>query len=101
MKHSLLLLIATLMCVGCASSKKAGTKEFHKRDSIRTEVRKEIVFVPDTVYLAIPEQAAERTTRDSTSHLENDYATSDARVYLFHVHQTLPSNQQKRLQERP
>lgn len=44
--------------------------------------------------LEIPSQTAERTTRDSTSHLENDYAESDARINpdgsLFHDLNTKP-----------
>lgn len=50
--------------------------------------------MPDTLYVEIPVQTAERTTRDSTSHLENDYATSDARINadgtLFHDLNTKP-----------
>lgn len=42
----------------------------------------------------IPAQTAERTTRDSVSHLENDYAVSDARINpdgsLFHNLRTKP-----------
>jgi len=49
-------------------------------DSVRVEVRTRIVYVPDTVIVEIPAQTAERTTADSVSHLENDFATSDARI---------------------
>lgn len=48
----------------------------------------------DTVYLEIPPQTAQRETRDSTSHLENDYAESDARINsdgsLYHDLKTKP-----------
>lgn len=64
------------------------------RDSLRTEIRTEIKYVPDTVYVHIPPQTAERTTRDSTSRLENDYAISLARINrdgtLFHLLKTKP-----------
>ena len=64
------------------------------RDSIITKVVKETKYIKDTVYLEVPAQTAERTTQDSTSHLENDYATSDARINedgsLYHDLKTKP-----------
>ena len=64
------------------------------RDSIITKVVKDVKYIKDTVYLEIPAQTAERTTPDSTSHLENDYATSDARINedgsLYHDLKTKP-----------
>lgn len=61
---------------------------------IRTEVRYEKILIPDTVYVEVPEQTAERTTPDSTSELENDYATSTARIMpdgnLYHDLKTKP-----------
>lgn len=70
------------------------TTETTRQDSTRVEVRTETILVPDTVYLEIPAQTAERTTRDSVSHLENDYAVSDARINpdgsLFHDLRTKP-----------
>ena len=64
------------------------------QDSVRTEYRERTVYVPDTVYLEIPLQSAERTTKDSVSHLENEFAVSDARIteegLLFHSLQTKP-----------
>lgn len=47
---------------------------------MRIEYRERTVLVPDTVYFEIPRQMAERTIADSVSHLENDYASSDARL---------------------
>lgn len=64
------------------------------QDSTRVEVRTETVYVPDTILVEIPAQKAERTTADSTSHLENDYAVSDAAIMpdgsLFHALETKP-----------
>lgn len=61
---------------------------------MRVDVRYQTIIVPDTVFVEIPPQIAERTTADSTSHLENDYATSDARINpdgtLFHQLATKP-----------
>ena len=50
------------------------------KDSIRIEERVREIKVTDTLIVEVPAQSAERTTADSTSHLENDYAVSDARV---------------------
>ena len=50
------------------------------KDSVRVEERVREIKVTDTLFVEVPAQSAERTTADSTSHLENDYAVSDARV---------------------
>ena len=53
-----------------------------------------MVYVPDTIKVEIPAQTSERTTADSLSFLENDYAESTARVNpdgtLFHDLKTKP-----------
>lgn len=79
MKNTLLLIIIALALSACCNTKNLPVK-IETRDSIITKVVKETKYVKDTVYLEIPAQTAERTTQDSTSHLENDYATSDARI---------------------
>lgn len=80
-RHILLLLAVALAFWGCRTSKSAATHvQEHRRDSTRVEYRLRTVLVPDTVYLEIPRQTSERTTRDSVSHLENDYAITDARL---------------------
>lgn len=90
--------MAAVLLVGGCSPGKHLAKTQKQQDSTRVEVRKEIVYVPDTVYLEIPAQTAERTTRDSTSHLENDYATSDARINtdgtLYHDLRTKPQEKE-------
>lgn len=64
------------------------------RDSVRVEERLRYVRVVDTLFMEVPPQSAERTTADSMSHLENDYAVSDARIMadgtLFHSLETKP-----------
>lgn len=64
------------------------------KDSIRIEERLRYVPVVDTFFMEVPAQSAERTTVDSTSHLENDYAVSEARIMadgsLFHSLETKP-----------
>lgn len=68
------------------------------RDSVRVEIREKTVYVHDTVLLEIPAQTAENTTRDTSSHLETDYAESDARIdpdgTLHHSLRNKPQKQQ-------
>ena len=95
MKNTLLLIIIALALSACCNTKNLPVK-IETRDSIITKVVKETKYIKDTVYLEVPAQTAERTTRDSTSHLENDYATSDARINedgtLYHDLKTKPQS---------
>lgn len=90
---ALLLIVAVL--TSCGTAKKI-TEEHSSvsRDSVRTEYIERTVFVPDTVFLEIPQQWAERETRDSLSRLENDFAWSLARItsdgLLYHSLFTKP-----------
>ncbi len=92
-KELFILLAAVSLMWGCCPCRNL-TTETTRQDSTRVEVRTETILVPDTVFLEIPAQTAERTTRDSVSHLENDYAVSDARINpdgsLFHDLRTKP-----------
>lgn len=94
MKHVVILLFALLLLGACSTTRQLSSQATNERDSIRIEYRERIVSVPDTVFVEIPAQTAERTTLDSTSHLENDYAESDARINpdgtLFHSLDTKP-----------
>lgn len=98
MKHLLYIVLTAVLLTACASSRKAATSSTDSsvqgRDSVRIEYREKTVFVPDTVFVEIPAQTAERTTPDSVSHLENDYAESNARINqdgsLFHDLKTKP-----------
>nr|DAD99927.1 MAG TPA: Prokaryotic membrane lipoprotein lipid attachment site [Myoviridae sp. ctrCp2] len=93
MKHLPLLLLLTFIIGGCASSRRL-SENIHQQDSVDVRVETRIEYVPDTVFIEIPAQTSERETADSTSHLENDYATSDARINpdgsLFHDLKTKP-----------
>ena len=64
------------------------------RDSVRVEERVREIKVTDTLFVAVPMQKESTTVRDSTSHLENDYAVSDARIMidgsLYHSLETKP-----------
>ena len=102
MKRSIIFMLAAVLLIGGCSPGKHLAKTQQQQDSTRVEVRKEVVYVKDTVMLEIPSQTAERTTRDSTSHLENDYATSDARINpdgsLYHDLNTKPQEIPKEVQ---
>lgn len=76
--RNIMLIPLLLVFLGCSSPSKL--LETTKSDSLRIETRYIKYTEKDTVYFEIPAQAAERVTKDSVSHLENDYAISDARV---------------------
>lgn len=94
--YVVMFVIGIIVCalLGSCSSHKNMVTEHKENDSVMVEVHTNTIIVPDTVYVEIPPQIAERTTADSTSHLENDYATSDARINpdgtLFHQLATKP-----------
>lgn len=100
MKHVITLITGatlTLLLFGCATTRKAApvleqVTEVH--DSVRVEYVERVVLVPDTLFVDIPSQTAERETRDSVSTLENDFAVSVARLTadgrLFHSLNTKP-----------
>lgn len=89
MRHLIHILLIAALLTGCAAPRLASPP-----NSVRVEYRERTVLVPDTVYVEIPAQTAERTTPDSTSHLENDYAESDTRINpdgtLYHSLDTKP-----------
>lgn len=92
MKSFIIILAAALLLGGCSPCKHIATTQ--QRDSTCIEVRTEVIYVPDTVFVEIPAQTAERTTVDSVSHLENEYAISDAKINndgtLYHDLRTKP-----------
>lgn len=92
MKRLLFCLLTVVALAGCSSLRRGVVSE--RKGSVRTVTRYERIFLKDTVYLEIPRQNAERTTGDSVSHLENDYAVSDARIerdgMLYHDLYTKP-----------
>lgn len=72
------LFLAFLLC-SCGAGKRLPV-ESEQKDSIRVEVREVTRYIRDTAFIPIPAQTAENTTRDTSSHLETDYAESDARI---------------------
>lgn len=99
------LVSAFLIMSGCCTHRRAVESIITSQtDSTQTEIKveKAIEYHTDTLYIEIPTQMAERTTQDSTSHLENDYATSDARINLdgslFHDLKTKPQKKAAEVQ---
>ena len=87
--------VLLLLLIGCCPCRHLTSSESDTRsDSTRIEYREIVTFVPDTILIEIPPKQAERTTIDSISHLEVDYAVSDARIQkdgsLFHTLTILP-----------
>ena len=76
----MLLLALTLLFSGCRSHRPAQLPPVQLRDSIRVEVRERVVTIHDTAYIEVPAQSQSQQVRDSTSHLETDFAESDARI---------------------
>ena len=102
MKALLYILAAVLLFTSCSTCRHIAASQEQRQDSIHTEVVTKTYFVTDTVFVEIPAQTAERTTADSTSQLENDYATSEARINpdgtLYHDLKTKPQDIPKEVQ---
>lgn len=77
--RSSIIIMAFLLMTSCGAGKRLPVQT-ERQDSIRVEVREKTVYIRDTVLMEIPVQSAENTTRDTSSHLETDYAESDARI---------------------
>lgn len=77
MKNTIIILLLLCALVSCGTQRKVVQQEVQ---NTRTETRYERILVHDTSYIEIPVQTAEKTVKDSTSHLENDYAVSDASI---------------------
>ena len=75
---AIFLFIATVMLFSSCRTGKIVVVE--GKDSIRIEERVREIKVTDTLFVAVPMQKESTTVRDSVSHLENDYAVSDARI---------------------
>lgn len=92
MKKIFLCMVLPVLFLSCRTGRQVVVVE--ARDSVRVEERVREIKVTDTLFVEVPAQSAERTTTDSTSHLENDYAVSDARIMidgsLYHSLETKP-----------
>lgn len=89
-----LIWAAAFLAVSCGAQRKAIDTE-ETRDSTRVVVRTERIESIDTVYVELPRQSETVAVKDTSSHLENDVAVSDASVdahgFLHHSLKTKPS----------
>lgn len=87
-KYAYLLALCAIFLSSCAISR---PPVIQYRDSVRVEIRDRLVH--DTVGVPVPVEAEKVVTRDTSSHLENSLASSDAIVsggLLHHSLQTKP-----------
>lgn len=87
----LMIFALVLLFVGCCPCRKVvNTSTGSENDSTFVEHHKETitVYVHDTTWVQLKDEQKKTTTRDTTSHLENSYAVSDAAILadgsLFH-----------------
>lgn len=80
MKQTAILIITVALLTSCKTSKQAQPPT--PVVPIETNTTTKIIHTEsiDTVFIEVPAQSAERTTPEKTSHLETDYAESDARI---------------------
>lgn len=87
MRHILTFAILAILVCSCATTKRTPTV-VTTQDSVSTEIQYILIEHIDTVLVTLPPQFAERTTPDTTSTLENDYAKTTATILpnglLFH-----------------
>lgn len=80
MRNMILTLAVSYLLCACGTQRKLATTTIQETNNSNVEVKYIKEFVHDTTFVEIPAQTAERTTPDSTSHLENDFAVSDAKI---------------------
>lgn len=86
-----LFALGLAMLVGCSSTK--AVQSTIVADTTSVKIVHHIEKVRDTVYVEIPQIIERNVTRDTVSHLENEYAKSDAIVdgeYLWHTLEMKP-----------
>lgn len=89
MRRAITILFGTIL-MGCCPARLAVTQ---RSDSVTTKIVERLEIVTDTVEVAIPYISESVATRDTMSHLENEYAVSDAMLsggILFHSLETRP-----------
>ena len=91
------LAIFAVLVASCGSSRHAATS-IETHDSTKVEVRTELIETIDTVYVELPKQSEKVAVKDTSSHLENDLAVSDASIdELGFLHHSLKTKQRGRL----
>lgn len=81
-------LLLLLLASACST-----VRQLPSTDSTKMEVRTETVIEKDTVFVELPRVVERVAVQDTTSHLENEFALSDARIsggVLKHSLETKP-----------
>ena len=86
------LLFLTL-CLSACSHRIYPITTTQTKDSVRVEYRERLVR--DTAYIEVPREQETIITRDTSSHLENSYAASDASIQDGMLHHSLETKPQK------
>lgn len=94
MKSLIYIMFLSVALVSCRSHKET----IIPPERVVTQIEKVIEIRWDTTYIEVPAQLTEITIPDSVSHLETDFATSDARI---NSDGTLYHNLKNKPQERP
>ena len=85
--------LLAVLVTSCGSSRHAVTS-IETHDSTKVEVMTELIETIDTVYVELPKQSEKVAVKDTSSHLENDLAVSDASIdefgFLHHSLKTKP-----------
>ena len=85
-----------LLLMSCGSANKLPQIGPSVRDSTRVVTKIETIYIKDTVFVDIPSQEKENTTNESHSHLETDFAESDASIdSAGRLHHTLNNKKGK------
>lgn len=78
--RKIVFVLMSLLLLSCGAAKNVPTASPSVRDSTHVEIREKTVFIHDTLYINVPKQSASNTTNESFSHLETDFAVSDASI---------------------
>ena len=88
---TLILLFLLLALCGCKSTKPATVVVV--RDSIRTEVRTETVYVPDTIPVVLPPETVRVVAPDTLSRIQTSVAISEAAIRDGLLHHSIWNKQ--------
>lgn len=77
LRQIILFGIVTVLAVACCPCRHLTAS---MQDSVRVETIVRTEYISDTVLVEVPVESERQTVRDTTSHLETSFATSDARI---------------------
>lgn len=78
--RKLIFILMSFLLLSCGAAKNLPPASPSVKDSVRVVTRVETVFIHDTLKVPVPNQDVSNNTKESTSHLETDFAVSDASI---------------------